>query len=296
MYQTFYGFAEKPFSMTPDPQFFFPSDDHAEAMEHLLYGLMEGEGFLLLCGAVGTGKTTLSRALVERLGGQIVPALILNPFQDFRQLLLGMLWDFGVIPEEDGGEGALLVQLQDFLLTQIGPRGQTALVVIDEAQNLPLEVLERLRVISNLETDKEKLLQILLLGQEELLVKLEQPALRQLKQRIAVRYLLGPLKRREIGLYLARRLEAARPQQLPRFSRGAVREVWRFSRGVPRLINMIASRSLLAGFVAGSCAIDGKMVRRARTSLDGEKSRWIKALCRREPPVAPQEGQSESDS
>ena len=245
---------------------------------------------------MGTGKTTLSRALVERLGGQIVPALILNPFQDFGNLLRGMLWDFGIIPEEDGGEGALLVQLQDFLLTQIGPRGQTALVVIDEAQNLPLEVLERLRVISNLETDKEKLLQILLLGQEELLQKLEQPELRQLKQRIGVRYLLGPMKRCEVRPYLERRLEAAHPQQRPLFTRGAIREIWRFSRGIPRLINKIASRALLAGFVVGSCTINGKMVRRARTSLDGEKSRWIRALIRRGRRVAPVEGPLESDS
>ncbi len=274
MVDDYYGFREKPFALTPDPRFFYLSADHLEALEHLAFGIHEGEGFLLLVGAIGTGKTTLSRVLIDRLGGQAITSLVLNPFQEYVDLLRNILWDFGVIPE-GATVNELTNQLIDFLLNEAGPKGKSALVIIDEAQNLNREALEQLRILSNVETDKEKLLQILLLGQEELLAKLQAAELRQLYQRISVKYFLSPLPRREVGRYIAHRLAVCRPARPVVFTPAALRAVYRFSRGIPRLINMIASRCLVAGFVRETDRIDSGMVRRARSSLFGEKYRRI---------------------
>jgi general secretion pathway protein A len=271
MVENYYGFAEKPFALTPDPHFFFLSEDHVEALENLLYGISEGEGFLLLSGAIGTGKTTLSRVLIEKLGESVIYSLILNPFQSYFNLLKSIMGDFGIVPEA-GSASDLTNQLIGFLTTEVGPRGQTAMIIIDEAQNLDTDTLEQLRILSNIETEKEKLLQILLLGQEELLLKLQDKSLRQLNQRISVRFFLNPLNRREVGQYLQHRIRVSCPQRSVRFDFWAVQEVYRFSQGVPRLINMIAGRSLVAGFVAGSDLITRRMVRRARLSLMGVKN------------------------
>lgn len=281
MVESYYGFAEKPFALTPDPRFFYLSQDHIDALEHLVYGIGEGEGFLMLCGPVGTGKTTLSHVLAERLGARVITSLILNPFQSWPELLKNILWDFGIIPEGTS-PGELAGQLIEFLIREIGPSGRTALVLIDEAQNLSAETLEQLRVLSNIETEKEKLLQILLLGQEELLLKLNRPELRQLRQRISIKYLLSPLKRPEVGKYLAHRLSVARPEHLPVFTPGAVREIYRFSQGIPRLINMVASRALVGGFVQETCEIDKRIVKKALLSLFGDKKREIRRIERYE--------------
>ncbi len=281
MVESYYGFAEKPFSLTPDPRFFYLSQDHIDALEHLVYGIGEGEGFLLLCGPVGTGKTTLSRVLGERLGSRVITSLILNPFQSWIELLKNILWDFGIIPEGTVAS-ELAGQLIEFLIREIGPSGRTALIMIDEAQNLSAETLEQLRVLSNVETEKEKLLQILLLGQEELLVKLARPELRQLRQRISIKYLLSPLKKTEVASYLAHRLAVARPQRMPVFTPGATRAIYRFSGGIPRLINMVASRSLVGGFVHETCEIDRRIVKKALLSLFGDKKRAIQQIERYE--------------
>jgi len=281
MVESYYGFAEKPFALTPDPRFFYLSQDHIDALEHLVYGIGEGEGFLMLCGPVGTGKTTLSHVLTERLGTRVITSLILNPFQSWPELLKSILWDFGIIPE-GASPGELVNQLIEFLIREIGPSGRTALILIDEAQDLSAETLEQLRVLSNIETEKEKLLQILLLGQEELLLKLNRPELRQLRQRISIKYLLSPLKRPEVGKYLAHRLSVARPEHLPVFTPGAVREIYRFSQGIPRLINMVASRALVGGFVQETCEIDKRIVKKALLSLFGDKKRAIRRIERYE--------------
>ncbi len=275
MFEKYYGFKGKPFALTPDPGFFYLSREHLDAVEHMVYGISEGEGFLLLVGAIGTGKTTISRVLAEKLGDSVIYSLVLNPFQDFPSLLQNILQDLGITPCGTG-RSELVNQLIEFLLHDVGPRGKTALIIIDEAQNLSIEVLEQLRILSNIETDKEKLLQFLLLGQEELLSKLETRELRQLNQRISIRYFLGPLAKKEIAPYISHRIQRAEPRRQIRFSRSALRTIYKFSRGVPRLVNMIASRCLIAGYVKESDVISGEMAKRARESLFGEKFNRIR--------------------
>ncbi|MCP5109090.1 MAG: AAA family ATPase, partial [bacterium] len=224
MYEKYYGFKTKPFSLTPDPDFFYLSPDHLEAVEHLIYGISDGEGFLMLVGKIGTGKTTTSRVLTEKLGDSVLCSLVLNPFQDFFSLLKNILWDLGIIPEGTT-TNKLINQLIEFLLNEVGPKGKTALIIIDEAQNLSNETLEQLRVLSNIETDKEKLIQILLLGQEELIQKLESEELRQLNQRISVKFFLNPLSRAEVGKYIAHRVTRAGSHRKITFTRAALREI-----------------------------------------------------------------------
>lgn len=281
MFERYYGFEKKPFALTPDPEFFYLSRDHVEAIEHLIYGISDGEGFLLLAGEIGTGKTTLSRVLTRKLEDSIIYSLVLNPFQDFCGLLKSIISDFGLQPVSDERSG-LVDQLIDFLLHRVGPEGKTALIIIDEAQNLSVETLEQLRIISNIETDKEKLLQILLLGQEELMENLQSRELRQLNQRISIRYFLTPLDKGEVANYIQYRIKISlAPGRKPiRFTRSAIAEIYRYTRGVPRLINMIASRCLVAGFVAETHTIDRAMVRRAKESLYGEKYDKIKKIKR----------------
>lgn len=280
MVETFFGFREKPFALTPDPHFFYLSEDHVEALEHLVYGIGEGEGFLVLCGAIGTGKTTLSRVLVQKLDGRVVHSLVMNPFDSYGELLRAVITDFGLVPAGET-QAELVRQLGRFLLEEVGPSGRTALIIIDEAQNLADDVLEQLRLLSNIETAKEKLLQILLLGQEELLLKLSRKHLRQLYQRISVKYFLTPLRRGEVGRYLQHRLRVACPQRSLRFTWSAVWEIHRFSGGVPRLINMIANRCLIAAYIRETTTIDRAIVRRARLSLFGEKPALIRRLEKR---------------
>jgi len=277
MINKYYGFDEKPFSLTPDPSFFYFSKDHIDALEHLIFGIAEGEGFLMLAGGIGTGKTTISRVLVNKLEDSIVHSLILNPFQEFIDLLKNILWDFSVIPEGNS-KSELVTQLNEYLINEVSLKGKTALLIIDEAQNLSIETLEQLRILSNIETDKEKLLQILLMGQEELVQKLNLQQLRQLNQRITVRFYLSPLKKSEIGEYLEFRLKKANPKKDVKFTRSAIKEIYNFSNGVPRLINMIANRCLIAGFVSEKDSIDKKIVRRAKESLFGEKQKQIDKL------------------
>ncbi len=277
MINKFYGFKEKPFSLTPDPDFFYFSKDHIDALEHLIYGVSEGEGFLLLAGGIGTGKTTISRVLVNKLGDDIIHSLVLNPFQKFIELLRNILWDLGVIPEGTH-TNELIAQLNEFLLNEVAIKGKTALIIIDEAQNLSTETLEQLRILSNIETDKEKLVQILLMGQEELLQKLNLQELRQLNQRITVRFYLNPLKKNEIKEYLDFRIKKGNPEKDIKFTKMAVKEIYNFSKGVPRLINMIANRCLIAGFVSDKTTIDWRIVKRAKESLFGEKFHKIEKI------------------
>jgi len=279
MFENYFQFTKKPFSLTPDPEMFFLSHDHVDALEHLVYGIADGEGFMMLTGEIGTGKTTLSRVLTRKLGDRIIYSLVLNPFQDFPNLLKSIITDFGLEPQSDD-KSRLVDQLIAFLLHKVGPENKTALIIIDEAQNLSVETLEQLRIISNIETDSEKLLQILLLGQEELMQKLEMKELRQLNQRISIRYFLTPLSRDEMSRYIKHRIAVNRPENAPviKFTGPAMRDIYKFSRGVPRLINMIANRCLIAGFVAETHTIDRAMVKRARESLFGEKFKQIKKI------------------
>src|SRR5258708_2786363 len=246
MYETYYGFAEKPFSLTPDPKFLDRSHSHANAFELLQYAIRRREGFAVVTGDIGTGKTTLCRALLEEIDRTTFTALVLNPFLSEEDLLKRILQDFGVVSRENIKAGQLagvtkqdlIETLYDFLLGLI-PLKANAVLIIDEAQNLPLSVLEQIRILSNLETDKEKLLQIILIGQLNLQAQLRSPELRQLDQRVSIRYELKPLEADAVSAYVAHRLTIAGGSASVAFVPKALREGHRRSGGLPRRINLI---------------------------------------------------------
>lgn len=274
MYEEYYGLGEKPFSLTPDPKYFYRSESHGSAFELLQYATRRREGFVLVTGDIGTGKTTLCRALLEQLDRKTFSALVLNPFLSEEDLLKLMLQDFGVISREEVRSGRLahltkqelIETLYDFLLSLL-PLQANAVVIIDEAQNLPLQVLEQIRILSNLETDKEKLLQVILVGQLNLNTLLRSPQMRQLDQRVSIRYELKPLTREEVAAYVAHRLSLAGGSTVT-FQPKALRVVHKFSGGIPRLVNLICDRALLAAYSARTNRISAEIVRRAVVSLE----------------------------
>jgi general secretion pathway protein A len=268
MYEQYFGLKEKPFSLTPDPRFLFLSADHKGALDHLLYGIQRREGFLTITGDIGTGKTTICRTLLERLDPGVQTALILNPLLSEREILSAILEDFGITYPGQPPRKTLIDLLNLFLLDQ-AKSGGAAILIIDEAQNLAPNVLEQIRILSNLETDQEKLLQIILVGQGELREKLQSRALRPLNQRISVRYHLTPLSPEETVRYIEHRLTVAGAKGGIEFTPGAYQAIYHFSKGVPRLINLIADRALLAGYVAGSTCITKEMVSEGRQSIAG---------------------------
>ncbi|CCQ90541.1 hypothetical protein, putative General secretion pathway protein A [Nitrospina gracilis 3/211] len=303
MYTVFYNFKEKPFSLTPDPRFIFFSDGHQEALDHMMYGISQREGFMAVTGGIGTGKTTLCRALLENMDEKDKVALILNPILSSSDLLRALVQDLRVQPrymeqkqnaqepdiwvEENGksdekwtveqvkwlrnaSKKELLDALNDFLLDQYAAGGSTV-VIIDEAQNLSLDVLEQIRLLSNLETDKEKLLQIIFVGQTEFEEKLNLPQLKQLNQRISVRYDLRPLTSEETRTYVYHRLRVASTTPRVTFSRGAFKAIYSYTQGYPRLINLVCDRALLAGYNERTKCIDAKHVRQAIKSLLGDE-------------------------
>jgi general secretion pathway protein A len=271
MYTGFYGLREKPFSLAPDPRYLFLSASHREALAHLLYGIEEGEGFIEVIGQVGTGKTTLCRTLLDRIGSDAEIAYIFNPSPSEVELLSAINREFG-LPTAARTRTDLLDSLNHFLLEK-NASGRRVLLVIDEAQNLDPAVLEQVRLLSNLETDQRKLLQIVLLGQPELREKLDHPSLRQLRQRITVRYHLRPLSREETQRYITHRLRVAGAQNGgPSFTPWAIRTVHRYSRGVPRLINAVCDKALLYGYVNGAHELKARAVRRAIAELEGKVS------------------------
>jgi len=275
MYEQYYGFIEKPFSLTPDPKYLYRSQSHASAFEVLQYAIERREGFVVVTGDIGTGKTTLCRALLEHIDQTTVTALILNPFLSEEDLLRRILLDFGVVSRAEVKAGRLagvskqelIDTLYDFLLGLI-PLKASAVVIIDEAQNLPLPVLEQIRILSNLETDKEKLLQVVFVGQLDLHDLLRRPELRQLDQRISIRYELKPLDREASDAYVRHRLTIAGGAGSVRFTSQALALVHRISGGIPRLINLLCDRALLAGFSVQSDRITRDMVRHAARNLD----------------------------
>ena len=275
MYEDYYGLLEKPFSLTPDPKYLYRSESHASAFELLQYAVRRREGFVVITGDIGTGKTTLCRALLEQLDHKTFTALVLNPFLGDEDLLKLILQDFGVVSRQELKRGHLanvskqdLIQtLNEFLLSLL-PLHAAALVIVDEAQNLPLAVLEQIRILSNLETDKEKLLQVVLVGQSNLSGLLRSPDLRQLAQRISIRYELTPLAREEVAAYATHRLAVAGNSTAVLFAPKAIDLIRRYSGGIPRLINLLCDRALLAGYAARTNRIGPEMVVRAAESLD----------------------------
>jgi general secretion pathway protein A len=268
MYDQFYGFREPPFNITPDPRFLFFSDRHREAYNHILFGIRERKGFIQVTGEVGAGKTTLCRALLEELGPNYVTALILNPCLNPTQLLRSILTELGLTPGK-ADRATCLALLNEFLLDQLAKGGDVVLL-IDEAQDLSPELLEQVRLLSNLETDQRKLLQIVLIGQPELREKLDDRSLRQLRQRITVRYHLTPLSRPEIERYIQHRLQVVGANGRPAFTAAAIRAIFRYSGGIPRLVNAVCDKALLAGFVEGKDLLTWWQVRRAIRELEGK--------------------------
>lgn len=278
MYLEYYGFREKPFSITPNPRFIFLSKNHREAFAHLLYGVNSRCGFIQLTGEVGTGKTTVLRTFLNRLDEDgYRTALIFNPCLSSDELLRTINCDFA-IPHEDLSRAQLLEVLNIFLLEQ-REAGRIVVLVIDEAQNLAADVLEQIRLISNLETETEKLIQIILAGQPELEKLLARTELRQLKQRILVRYHLLPMDFEDTKGYVEHRLELASGGVI--FSASALKKIFRYSGGIPRLINIVCDRALLVGFAEGSREIRGGMAGTAIAEVENSRRGWWKRLwCR----------------
>ncbi len=270
MYLEFYRLKQAPFDITPNPRFLFHSGKHREALNHLLYGIRERKGFVQLTGEVGAGKTTLCRAMLEQLDGRFSTALILNPVLNADELMKAIATEFG-LPVKSLNLDRLdtLALINEFLLKQT-ELGRDAVLIIDEAQNLTEDLLEQVRLLSNIETDDRKLLQVVLIGQPELRERLNSPRLRQLRQRITVRYHLKPLMRFEVSQYVQHRLELAGANGAPFFTRPALWRVYSYSGGVPRLVNAVCDKALLAGYVEHSDRITHRMVCRAIRELEGD--------------------------
>jgi general secretion pathway protein A len=268
VYNDFYGFHEAPFNITPDPRFLFFSDKHREAFNHVLFGIRERKGFIQITGEVGAGKTTVCRAILAELGPSYRTALILNPMVTATQMMRTILSELGLEPRKLD-RTAYLEILNRFLLEQAA-EGHDVVLLIDESQDLEPELLEQVRLLSNLETDQRKLLQIVLIGQPELRDMLNKRELRQLRQRITVRYHLAPLNRFETERYIAHRLRVAGADGRPTFTPWAIRTIQRYSGGVPRLINAVCDKALLYGYVNGTYELRARAVRQAIRELEGE--------------------------
>ena len=279
MYLDFYGLIEKPFSLTPDPKYFFAAGGHAEARDLLRYGVRERESFMCFVGATGTGKTTLLRTVLDGFGDDIVTAIILNPYLSEQDLLRTILQDFGVATRaeftagqrQQVSEQELADRLSEYLIS-LSMQGRTAVLVVDEAQNLSLPVMEQIRLLSNLETSKQKLLQIVLAGQLDLRRLLAAPELSHLAQRISVRYTLQAFRRDELGRYIDHRLRIAGSDGDVVFEEAALDRLYRYTEGVPRVVNLLADRALLAGYAQQKRLIDAGIIDRAAATLDFDET------------------------
>jgi general secretion pathway protein A len=309
MYEKFFGLKEAAFNLTPDPSFLYLNSRSKEALNLILYAIERREGFIAVVGDVGTGKTTLCWALLERLARKNVrTALIQNPMLSEIDILKSILQDLGVSRDEasadsvekyetvqdvfnsDWMQGMTKKQLLDKLNRFLAARAEEdvfTVLIVDEAQNIPTTLLEQLRLLSNLETAKKKLLQIIFVGQLELDQKLKSSALRQLNQRISVRFETKALSKIDTEHYIRRRLAVAGVSSRLQFGTGAFRAIWNHSKGYPRLINLICDRALLAGYTERSLIISRKLVRKAVASLNGKEIRttrrsaewnWVKKI------------------
>src|SRR5450830_402201 len=262
MYHSYFGLAEAPFSIAPEPRYLYMSRHHQEALAHLLYGVNGDGGFVLLTGEVGTGKTTICRCLLQQIPASCDVAYIFNPMLTMEELLSTICVEFGIAYPPGNTSIMVFVDCINAFLLDAHAKGRHTVLIIDEAQNLSADVLEQMRLLTNLETNERKLLQIILLGQPELALMLERPELRQLSQRIVARYHLGPLTKPEVAAYVRHRLEisGAQRQLIPARLMG---RVYRLSGGVPRVINVLCDRSLLGAYVEGKECIDGATLAKA---------------------------------
>lgn len=285
MYEKHFGLTERPFSIAPDPRFLYMSQQHREALAHLLYGVGEGGGFVQLTGEVGTGKTTICRCLLEQLPDHVDVALILNPRVTALELLASLCDELCIQYARDTTSIKSLIDVLNAYLLDTHAKGRRTVLMLDEAQNLSAEALEQVRLLTNLETTREKLLQIILIGQPELRELLARDDLRQLSQRITARYHLEPINRAETAAYIRHRLQVCGSSETI-FSDTAIDLLHRLSGGVPRLINVLSDRAMLGAFVEGKRKVDAMIVQRAarevlpEEGLDAPRSagwRWLAA-------------------
>ena len=276
MYRAHFGLRESPFGITPDTTFAFSCSAHQAALNTLLVAVAGGEGFIKITGEVGTGKTLLCRRFLSTVEASCVSAYLPNPQLEARALMQALAEELNLSVAPGLEQHQLLKQLNHALL-EFAREGRRVVVCLDEAQAIPLETLEALRLLSNLETEKRKLLQVVLFGQPELDRNLAHESVRQLRQRITFEYRLGALNRSELSLYLAHRLRVAGYLGGPLFSRGAVRSIYRATRGVPRLVNVLANKALLLVYGEGGHAVLARHIRAAvkdTPATRGPRSRW----------------------
>jgi len=273
LYLDFYNLKESPFSITPDPEFLYMSSSHRTVIEKILYGIHARMGFITLIGEVGAGKTTLCRTILDELNGKAETAYIINPSLSATGLIRSILDDLDIKHPMVASKKKLIDLLNGFLLT--ASKEKPVVIIIDDAQTMTVEGLETLRLLSNLETDKEKLIQLVLVGQQELLDILSRPEMRQLQQRIAVRCRLDILEETELPGYISHRLFVAGDKGDIRFSPGAIKKIYKASLGIPRLVNKICDYTLTAGYVSSSLALEKNHVKRAVDEMeDGCKKGW----------------------
>jgi general secretion pathway protein A len=273
MYESFFGFQEKPFNLTPDPRYLYPSPSHREALAQLVYGIQEKRGFMVITGEVGTGKTTLLHTLLQQHDSSIKAAFVFYPRLSFHDFLLYVLNNFGLqTTAMTAAQG--LTQLHQFLLEQ-HHKGETTVLVIDEAQSLPISLLEEIRMLSNLETPGEKLLQMALVGQPELQRKLRSPRLRQLRQRINVTYEIRPLSYIDMRDYIRHRCAVAGRVEPTLFTYSALKAIYAHSNGIPRLINTLCDQALLTGYAEGRRRINRRIVQQVVRELEAQPRRKV---------------------
>lgn len=265
MYEKFYGFKDRPFNMTPDSDFFFASSKHEEALNRLLLAISERNGFAVVTGEIGSGKTTVCRTLLNKLDPLTKVALVLNTHLGKKEFLTTILEDLG-IEYRSTSKTHLMSALNKFLIEQAA-RDINVVILVDEAQNLTPAVLEEVRMLSNLETEKEKLVQIILIGQPELRTKLAHPKLEQFSQRIVLYYHLEPLDRAETEQYIIHRLKKAGHEAANLFDKEAIEEIYKYSKGVPRLINLACHNALISGIVYEAKEITGLVARESIEEL-----------------------------
>jgi len=270
MYAAYFGLKENPFKLSPEPAYLFLSEQHRDALNYLIYGIRQKKGFIMISGGIGTGKTTICRTLLNLLDKSVETALIFNTAISDRELLESVVREFGLnVSSPDGAKKAYVDALNRFLLQNF-TAGKNAVLLIDEAQNLTHGVLEQIRMLSNLETEKEKLLQIILVGQSELKDTLALPALRQLNERITVRYDLKPLSAEDVAAYIQHRLKVAGGPGKLTFTKGAYRLIYEYSEGIPRRINALCDRALLIAYAKSTAKIDRRDIRAAAHDIGSE--------------------------
>ena len=266
MYCEYYGLEKRPFEMTPDPSFLYLSDTHREGLATLVYTIQSGKGFVVLTGEVGTGKTTLLHALLGQLDSNTASAFLFNPRLDVLDFFRILFDEFG-IETRCRTKGEYLLALNRFLLSLL-ERNQSAILIVDEAQNLSPDLLEEIRLLSNLETATSKLIQIMLVGQPELNDLLGRPELRQLRQRVALRHELRPFDRKETAEYVEQRLQRAGFTGKQIFKKSALHEIYQVTGGIPRLINIVCDSALLQGYSREMKSCDGSRIRDVARDLD----------------------------